>query len=96
MLSPILRIGVMPQLSRHFVRAMATSKRIVVVGGVAGGMSAAARARRLDEQATITIFEKVIKFGLGREFSSILTFQVCRGQILHLQIVECPIFSAEK
>uniref|UniRef100_A0A7S4AZR6 Rhodanese domain-containing protein n=1 Tax=Chrysotila carterae TaxID=13221 RepID=A0A7S4AZR6_CHRCT len=34
------------------------AKRIVVVGAVAGGASAAARARRLDEHATITLFEK--------------------------------------
>lgn len=33
-------------------------KKILVVGGVAGGASAAARARRLDEHAEITIFEK--------------------------------------
>lgn len=33
-------------------------KRILVVGGVAGGASAAARIRRLDENAFITIFEK--------------------------------------
>jgi len=32
--------------------------RIVVVGGVAGGMSAATRARRLDENASIKVFEK--------------------------------------
>ncbi|MEZ5209815.1 FAD-dependent oxidoreductase [Gordonia sp. (in: high G+C Gram-positive bacteria)] len=32
--------------------------RIVVVGGVAGGMSAAARARRLDESAEIIVFER--------------------------------------
>jgi NADPH-dependent 2,4-dienoyl-CoA reductase/sulfur reductase-like enzyme/rhodanese-related sulfurtransferase len=32
--------------------------RIVIVGGVAGGMSAATRARRLDEKAIITVFEK--------------------------------------
>ena len=32
--------------------------RIVVVGGVAGGMSAAARARRLNEAAEIIVFEK--------------------------------------
>jgi NADPH-dependent 2,4-dienoyl-CoA reductase/sulfur reductase-like enzyme/rhodanese-related sulfurtransferase len=32
--------------------------RIVIVGGVAGGMSAATRARRLSEQAIITVFEK--------------------------------------
>lgn len=32
--------------------------RIVVVGGVAGGMSAAARARRLDESAEIVVLER--------------------------------------
>jgi NADPH-dependent 2,4-dienoyl-CoA reductase/sulfur reductase-like enzyme/rhodanese-related sulfurtransferase len=32
--------------------------KIVVVGGVTGGMSFAARARRLSESATITVFEK--------------------------------------
>jgi len=35
-----------------------TIMRIVIVGGVAGGASAAARARRLSESATITIFER--------------------------------------
>ncbi|WP_332649062.1 FAD-dependent oxidoreductase [Lysinibacillus sp. 54212] len=33
-------------------------KKIVVVGGVAGGASAAARIRRLDEEAEIVMFEK--------------------------------------
>ncbi|HBG75758.1 MAG TPA: pyridine nucleotide-disulfide oxidoreductase [Clostridiales bacterium] len=33
-------------------------KRILIVGGVAGGASVAARARRLDEQAEIIMFEK--------------------------------------
>ncbi|MCX7883164.1 MAG: CoA-disulfide reductase [Brevinematales bacterium] len=32
--------------------------KYVIVGGVAGGMSAAARLRRLDETADITVFEK--------------------------------------
>jgi NADPH-dependent 2,4-dienoyl-CoA reductase/sulfur reductase-like enzyme/rhodanese-related sulfurtransferase len=32
--------------------------RIVIVGGVAGGMSAATRARRVNEQAQITVLEK--------------------------------------
>ena len=32
--------------------------KIVVVGGVAAGMSCAARARRLDEQAEIIVFER--------------------------------------
>lgn len=34
------------------------SKKIVVVGGVAGGASTAARIRRIDEQAEIIMFEK--------------------------------------
>ncbi len=34
------------------------SKKIVVVGGVAGGASTAARIRRIDEQADIVMFEK--------------------------------------
>jgi len=35
-----------------------TPKRILIVGGVAGGMSCATRLRRLDESASITVFEK--------------------------------------
>ncbi|MEI3100594.1 MAG: hypothetical protein V8T45_01815 [Oscillospiraceae bacterium] len=31
--------------------------KVVIVGGVAGGASAAARLRRLDEQAEIVVFE---------------------------------------
>lgn len=34
------------------------SKKIVVIGGVAGGMSAAARLRRLDEDAQIVVLER--------------------------------------
>ena len=34
------------------------SKRILIIGGVAGGASAAARARRIDENAEIIFFEK--------------------------------------
>ena len=37
---------------------MSGSKRIVIVGGVAGGASAAARARRLSESAKIVLFER--------------------------------------
>ena len=33
-------------------------KRVLVVGGVAGGASAAARVRRLDADASIIIFER--------------------------------------
>jgi NADPH-dependent 2,4-dienoyl-CoA reductase/sulfur reductase-like enzyme/rhodanese-related sulfurtransferase len=35
-----------------------TAKRLVIVGGVAGGASAAARARRLSEEAEIIVFER--------------------------------------
>ncbi len=34
------------------------TKRVLIVGGVAGGASCAARLRRLDERATIVIFER--------------------------------------
>ena len=37
---------------------MSRSPRIVIVGGVAGGASAAARARRLSEEASIVLFER--------------------------------------
>src|SRR5271166_6296233 len=37
---------------------MKTARRIVIVGGVAGGASAAARARRVDENAEIHVFER--------------------------------------
>src|SRR5208337_4329179 len=37
---------------------MKSARRIVIVGGVAGGASAAARARRVDESADIHIFER--------------------------------------
>jgi NADPH-dependent 2,4-dienoyl-CoA reductase/sulfur reductase-like enzyme/rhodanese-related sulfurtransferase len=38
--------------------SMKDQTKIVIVGGVAGGMSAATRARRLDENASITVFER--------------------------------------
>lgn len=37
---------------------MKTARKIVIVGGVAGGASAAARARRIDESAEIHVFER--------------------------------------
>ena len=33
-------------------------KKIIIIGGVAAGMSAAAKARRLDKEAKITVYEK--------------------------------------
>ena len=38
--------------------ANSKATRILIVGGVAGGASAAARARRLDENASIVVFER--------------------------------------
>jgi NADPH-dependent 2,4-dienoyl-CoA reductase/sulfur reductase-like enzyme len=37
---------------------MTTSPKILIVGGVAGGASAATRARRLNEKAHIIMLEK--------------------------------------
>lgn len=37
---------------------MAVSKKVLIVGGVAGGATAAARLRRLDEHAKIILFER--------------------------------------
>lgn len=37
---------------------LVSGKRIVIVGGVAGGATAAARLRRLNEASTITVFER--------------------------------------
>ena len=36
--------------------------KVVIVGGVAGGATAAARLRRLDEQAEIVVFERQALF----------------------------------
>ncbi|MEV3937326.1 FAD-dependent oxidoreductase [Glycomyces sp. NPDC049804] len=48
----------MEDSSRTSTPASSAPVRIVVVGGVAGGMSAAARARRLDERAEIVVLER--------------------------------------
>jgi NADPH-dependent 2,4-dienoyl-CoA reductase/sulfur reductase-like enzyme/rhodanese-related sulfurtransferase len=37
---------------------MGSSPRVIIIGGVAGGMSAATRLRRLDERAGITVLER--------------------------------------
>jgi NADPH-dependent 2,4-dienoyl-CoA reductase/sulfur reductase-like enzyme len=44
---------------------MVTRRRIIVIGGVAAGTSAASKARRLDPNAEITIIqeESVISYG---------------------------------
>lgn len=37
---------------------MSSAKKIIIVGGVAGGASCAARLRRLDERASITVYDR--------------------------------------
>ena len=41
-----------------FIWFFKMNKKILIVGGVAGGASTAARIRRLDEQAEVIMFEK--------------------------------------
>lgn len=41
-----------------YAQVMSSARRYVIVGGVAGGMSTAARLRRLDETASITVLER--------------------------------------
>lgn len=40
-------------------------KRVLIVGGVAGGASCAVRLRRMDEQAEIVLFERGLGFQEG-------------------------------
>ena len=49
--------------------------KIIIVGGVAGGMSAATRLRRLIEDAEITIFEKGPLCFLCKLRTSLLCFR---------------------
>ena len=37
---------------------MSTPKKVIIVGGVAGGASCAARLRRMDEFADITVYDR--------------------------------------
>src|SRR5664279_6397769 len=55
---PRSRHGRRPCADRRPPDRRGRSVRLVVVGGVAGGMSAAARARRLDESAEIIVLER--------------------------------------
>jgi NADPH-dependent 2,4-dienoyl-CoA reductase/sulfur reductase-like enzyme/peroxiredoxin family protein/TusA-related sulfurtransferase/rhodanese-related sulfurtransferase len=50
--------AILRQHSRNFTVATSQSPRIVMIGGVAGGATGAARARRLAEHAQITIVER--------------------------------------
>ena len=47
--------------------------KVIIVGGVAGGASAAARMRRLDENAEIVLFER----------GEYISFANCRPSVLH-------------
>ncbi|KXZ52028.1 hypothetical protein GPECTOR_10g1051 [Gonium pectorale] len=59
-----VRASILKRVSRNtsvFCQAAMSSdakRRVLIVGGVAGGASCAARLRRLDEQVEITIFER--------------------------------------
>ena len=55
------------------------SKRYVVVGGVAGGASAAARIRRIDENADIQIYDK----GPDVSFSNCCLPNHLSGEVKH-------------
>ncbi len=70
------------------------SKRVLVVGGVAGGMSTAARVRRLDEDAEVIVFEKgehvsfsncCLPYHLGDEIPSGDTLVLMTPEVLKAQ-----------
>ena len=46
--------------------------KVVIVGGVAGGASAAARLRRLDESAEIIMFERGEYISFAKLWSALL------------------------
>ena len=50
--------------------------KVVIVGGVAGGATAAARIRRLNEQAEIVVFERS-GYHLLRQLRSALLYRWC-------------------
>ena len=58
-------------------------KKYVIIGGIAGGISAATRLRRLDENAIITVFERAEHVALP---SSSLPY--CIGKVINLKDVE--------
>lgn len=66
--------------------------KVCIIGGVAGGASAAARLRRLDEKAEITIFERgeYISFancGLPYHISGVIAE---RGSVVtNPRIIQC-------
>jgi NADPH-dependent 2,4-dienoyl-CoA reductase/sulfur reductase-like enzyme/rhodanese-related sulfurtransferase len=57
--SSISNPGVLQFKNNHIIKeAKIMSKKVVIIGGVAGGASCAARLRRLDEDAEIIVFER--------------------------------------
>lgn len=71
---------------------MSKAQRIVIVGGVAGGASCAARARRLNEKAEIILFERGphvsfancgLPYYIGREITDASKLQVQTPEKLH-------------
>lgn len=46
------------ELLCHFFETMKKLQKVIIVGGVAGGASCATRLRRLDERASITIYDR--------------------------------------
>ena len=46
------------KLSQHRKQKEAAEMKVLIIGGVAGGATAAARLRRLDEKAEILMFDK--------------------------------------
>ena len=58
--------------------------KVVIIGGVAGGASTAARLRRLDEQAEIVILEKGDFISSGpmfRPYSSLMASSADSAQL---------------
>ena len=57
--------------------------KVIIVGGVAGGATAAARIRRLDEHAEITVFERsgYISYGSYIIFYSLITLILSQVRI---------------
>ena len=49
----------------HHSTAPPLPKNIVIVGGIAGGASTAARARRWSEEANITLFDRGADISVG-------------------------------
>lgn len=56
-MEPRLRVRNLFQIEGK-IRTVKSSRRIVIVGGVAGGASAAAKARRVDEASEIEVYER--------------------------------------